>query len=186
MKIDLGPPRRSVSISLASTFPFHHSSLLFYRRLSNIANFSNSNSWKKQLAEEERTIAGYIDVLYPDRPDEPVPSTHELAAIAGKYYHPGYGAVHFEIQTNPRNVSENVLIADRSELAFPAQWQLEHVSGDDWLIWRLIYNGTRSTGAYAARIETSVSGNVESINLKTEEAGGKPPTWIVFSRQGYQ
>ncbi|KAK8145949.1 hypothetical protein G3M48_003772 [Beauveria asiatica] len=148
--------------------------------------FNVSEFWKEKLAAAEKAIDDAIDTLFPDRPSPPLPSTHTLNALVGEYHHAGYGTLNLRLEANPRNAAERILVADRKNLAFPVQWRFEHVSGDYWAVWRYSYVDTaRPSAVYAASVETAVNGAVKSINMKlAEEAAGREPDEIIFSRQG--
>lgn len=102
----------------------------------------------------------------------------------GSYHHQGYGTLHLRLDTDPKNASKQILVADREKLAFPVQWRFEHVSGDYWVVWRYSYVDTaRPSAVYAAHVDTTVSGDVQSISLQVSEGGaGKGPLEIVFAR----
>ncbi|OAR02021.1 hypothetical protein LLEC1_01619 [Akanthomyces lecanii] len=148
--------------------------------------FDVSGYWKEMLAAAEKAVDNAIDALFPERPTPALPSTHSHGGLVGEYHHPGYGTFQIRLETNPKNQSEDGLVAERDNLAFPTQWRFEHVSGDYWVIWRYSYTDTaKPNAAYAVRIDTAVSGAVESISLQLPETvDGKGPLEIVFVRHG--
>ncbi|OAA70555.1 Beta-lactamase/transpeptidase-like protein [Cordyceps fumosorosea ARSEF 2679] len=151
--------------------------------------FDVSEYWRKLLAAGEEAVDNAVDALFPERPTPALPSTHAPAALVGSYHHPGYGTL--DLCLDSASGSEDasrgrpVLVADRKNLAFPVQWRFEHVSGDYWVVWRYgLVDTARPNAAYAARVETAVSGAVASIVVQLSEQGlGEGPLEIIFSRQ---
>lgn len=87
---------------------------------------------KSEKAEKEK-IANATNLLYPDRPSEPLPPSVKLEDHAGTYYDAGYGSVTFSVGTHPSRPNETTLVAERMDRAWNETVRMEHVSANFWV-----------------------------------------------------
>lgn len=99
------------------------------------------------------------NVLYPNRPESPLPSALNNSQIVGKYFDPGYGSL---------DIIEREL---DGELVLVANWvdtlevRFRHVTGNYWLaqIFRL---KTIFALAWAAEFKVGVDGEAAGLELR--------------------
>lgn len=96
-----------------------------------------TDSNRERNAEEaERILRSNItNVLYPNRPKNPLLPTLSLQEHTGTYEDVGYGRITFTTGTHPASPDETTLVAERMDRAWNETVRLEHISGDYW-IWR--------------------------------------------------
>ncbi|MCJ1438910.1 hypothetical protein MMC27_008300 [Xylographa pallens] len=74
--------------------------------------------------------------LYPNAPDPGKPHVLSVEQYAGKYYHPGYRSITFEVQERTRKETtetSHVLFADLQDRTWPFTLTMEHVTGEYWI-----------------------------------------------------
>ncbi|KAJ6441533.1 penicillin-binding protein [Purpureocillium lavendulum] len=91
--------------------------------------------WDDVLEDKNKNITEVLDEVFPDRPKEPLPSTVDIDALEGTYHNAGYGNITLRVKTTSNGAEkQKVLRASRLEYTFPMKLDLEHVSGDWWLM----------------------------------------------------
>ncbi|PCD33746.1 hypothetical protein BFJ63_vAg7029 [Fusarium oxysporum f. sp. narcissi] len=76
-----------------------------------------------------------VDILYPERPQPPLPPTLNITELEGISYDPGYGRITLREDPHPGGSGEKVFVADRHDMTWKHQMRLHHVSGDYWTIY---------------------------------------------------
>lgn len=90
------------------------------------------------MEQEKEKAASPRDNLYPSAPSPGVPLSLPLDAYAGKYFHPGYRYLTFEVRKHTDKAtkeSSKVLFADATDRCWPTTLRLEHVSSDYYIAW---------------------------------------------------
>lgn len=76
-----------------------------------------------------------VDIIYPNRPDPPLPPTIKAEDLAGDYFDPGYKNITLEAKPHPDRPNQVVLVADRSNSTWKASAEMHHVTGDWWVMY---------------------------------------------------
>jgi len=95
------------------------------------------------MEQRQEKPASPRDDLYPSAPSPGVPMSLTMEAYAGKYYHPGYRYLIFNIQDHVNKAtkeSSKVLFADDSGRCWPTTFRMEHVSSDYFILWIEFYH----------------------------------------------
>ncbi|KAM5529942.1 penicillin-binding protein [Fusarium oxysporum f. sp. phaseoli] len=125
------------------------------------------------------TVDEAVDILYPERPNPPLPATVNTTKLQGIYYDPGYGRIALREQPHPNRSDEKILVADRQEMTWKYQMNLHHVSGDYWVVYLpLLENPGYFTEFVAAEFKIGNDGKpvglqVDWVDRVTDEVEGK-------------
>ncbi|KAH7247534.1 beta-lactamase/transpeptidase-like protein [Fusarium redolens] len=125
------------------------------------------------------TVDETVDILYPERPNPPLPATVNTTKLQGIYYDPGYGRIALREKPHPNRSDEKILVADRQEMTWKYQMNLHHVSGDYWVVYLpLLENPGYFTEFVAAEFKIGNDGKpvglqVDWVNRVTDEVEGK-------------
>lgn len=76
-----------------------------------------------------------VNILYPKRPNPPLPASMNTTELQGIYYDPGYGRITLREVPHPSKPGEKILVADRPEMTWKYQMKLHHVSSDYWIVY---------------------------------------------------
>lgn len=98
--------------------------------LSNHLCGSRSIRSKNQLPTKQAAI----EMLFPDRPQTPQPSTFIISQLVGNYKHAGWGEVTFTAAQDPEDISKTILVGPRPNASYRHTFILEHITGDYWLL----------------------------------------------------
>ncbi|KAF5268800.1 hypothetical protein FOXYS1_294, partial [Fusarium oxysporum] len=90
---------------------------------------------KKMMKELDPPADEAVDILYPERPQPPLPPTLNITELEGISYDPGYGRITLREDPHPGGSGEKVFVADRHDMTWKHQMRLHHVSGDYWTIY---------------------------------------------------
>ncbi|KAH7237881.1 beta-lactamase/transpeptidase-like protein [Fusarium solani] len=130
-------------------------------------------NWLSSAADEA------VDILYPERPNPPLPATVNTTKLQGIYYDPGYGRITLHEASHPDRSDEKILVADRQEMTWKYQMNLHHVSGDYWIIYLpFLENPGYFTEFVAGEFKIGNDGKpvglqVDWVNRVTDEVEGK-------------
>ncbi|KAK2666513.1 Beta-lactamase/transpeptidase-like [Fusarium oxysporum f. sp. vasinfectum] len=97
--------------------------------------FDVKSKYQKILKELNPTADESVDILYPERPNPPLPPTVNITELEGTYDGPGYGQITLREEPHPDRSDEKILVADRQDMTWKYQMRLHHVSGDFWIIY---------------------------------------------------
>ncbi|KAL5592489.1 hypothetical protein FOBRF1_013515 [Fusarium oxysporum] len=97
--------------------------------------FDVKSKYQKIVKELNPTADESVDILYPERPNPPLPPTVNTTELQGIYYGPGYGQITLREEPHPDRSDEKILVADRQDMTWKYQMRLHHVSGDFWIIY---------------------------------------------------
>lgn len=86
-------------------------------------------SLEKSAKESAKNLKNATNILYPDRPNPPLPSSVDTKTLAGKYHDAAYGTLDFKEQKGKNGTD---LAAEMREATFPYRVRLEHVTGNHW------------------------------------------------------
>ncbi len=77
-----------------------------------------------------------MEDLFPNRAIPPIPSPVNISELEGSYYDPGYGKMNFKVASHPdsNKEGEQVLQAERRDTFVACLVQLQHASGNFWLV----------------------------------------------------
>ncbi|RGP78637.1 penicillin-binding [Fusarium longipes] len=93
------------------------------------------SQYQKMEKELSPTPDESVNILYPERPDPPLPPTVNITELEGTYDGPGYGKITLRKEPHPDRPDERILVADRPDMTWKYQMRLHHVSGDFWIIY---------------------------------------------------
>lgn len=108
------------------------------------------------------------EILYPTRPDKPLPPTLPIKQLAGKYHHVAYGTHNLVETQNTEKDGGIVLVSERPNVVFASKMRLEHVSGDYWtarLSW--LSTGT-AVSFFAAEFKFEIDGKPSALEMNIE------------------
>lgn len=138
------------------------------------------SSFKKAEAQAEHDLEHAVDILYPHRPENPIPSTLNTSALAGTYHDDGYGTVQLHEKNHPSNNGETILSAERPEMTFPYIVTFHHVTGNFWVAYYTSTDGQTSPyGFTAAEFVIGSNGKPTGFYMIGEDGKSK----IFFTRQ---
>jgi hypothetical protein len=123
--------------------------------------------WKTLFGHARERRANAVDLLYPDRPAEPRPSTVDISNLTGTYYDRGYGAITFRVEEDAEDESKLVLVADRPEMTWRYRYLLRHVTSDYWVMWTWNLANPKSFMSDFAKAEFvfGVDGSVSALKV---------------------
>ena len=120
-------------------------------------------SWKKRIDESQKELKDPVKTLYPDVPEERIPSPFKTSELAGSYTDAGYGT--FTFREESRN-DKTVLYAHRKDLELGPSATLEHVSGNYWIMKVLTYlNPTLMPAHFAVEFTRGPDGKVAALEV---------------------
>ena len=101
------------------------------------------------------------NILYPDRPDPPLPSSVDTQTLAGKYHDAAYGTLDFKEQKFKNGTD---LVAEMREATFPYRVRLEHVTGNHWTAYMYSIGTVPEPAEYGrANFEIGPDGNPTTL-----------------------
>lgn len=113
--------------------------------------------------KEARDIDNAVDILYPAKPDPPLPSPLDASQLVGTYFNEGYGVLHID-KAEPG--SRAPLVARRDDMLFMYALRFKHVSGAFWVI-EVWYDDTNSMADFwGGEFVAGVDGGVEGLTVK--------------------
>ncbi|KAF4468929.1 penicillin-binding [Fusarium albosuccineum] len=142
--------------------------------------------WRETM---EKFIGEYnkaIDIVYPDRPDTPVPSPASIKDLAGTYYDPGYKTIELRVEPHPDKQGEPILAADRMDSTWQIQMRLQHVSSTWWIL-RAWQPGSPQLFREFAQVEFKLGVDGKPTALVVDfyaRLGGQHEGKVVFNRVG--
>ncbi|EMT73939.1 hypothetical protein FOC4_g10002981 [Fusarium odoratissimum] len=96
---------------------------------------SDVKSKCKKMKELDPPADEAVGILYPERPQPPLPPTLNITELEGISYDPGYGRITLREEPHPGGSGEKAFVADRHDVTWKHQMRLHHVSGDYWIIY---------------------------------------------------
>lgn len=119
-----------------------------------------------------------MQIHYPNIPSPPLPHRLPLKSYTGVYTHPAYNSI--TLTLDPKS---GRLHADRSNVTWQTEIDLEHVSGEYFLAWIDSKTAPRSVfkGAQPAEFVVRKDGVVGTLGIALEPAM-KDPGRIWFER----
>jgi hypothetical protein len=121
-------------------------------------------------------------VLYPNKPKDPVPPTLGPGHLVGKYFHKGYGTVTLFEEPLSACSNKTILVANRTELTWKQQWRLHYVFGDYWTLYCKMLFGVDEIIAYgAAHFKFGVDGKASGLEITLID-GNLPGGVILFDK----
>lgn len=126
-------------------------------------------------AEEawESALSNATNILFPNRPDPPLPPSLKLSEFVGTYHHQGYGSFELREEPHPSILGQTILVGDREGFLWNRQLRLHHASGDFWTVYR-IFSGslegkTFSEGQFVVGANDKATGLAITIFDQAEE-----------------
>lgn len=106
------------------------------------------------------------DVLFPQRPNPPLPSRVELSELIGTYYDAGYGDFTLRVEPHPSKSNEKILVADRYDMSWQYSLKMHHVSGEYWVV----FVDARETSGYgelfvAGEFKLGADGKIRGLEI---------------------
>lgn len=121
---------------------------------------------RKQWHEQEENNKNAKNILYPNVPETPLPSSVKPSQIAGIYHDAGYGEFIFEERTHPDDITKSILVATREEFLATLRYELHHVSGDYWIMWEM-HPPTESISDWQpVTVKVGPDGKVSELEVK--------------------
>ncbi|PHH74848.1 hypothetical protein CDD80_2785 [Ophiocordyceps camponoti-rufipedis] len=128
--------------------------------------FDIGQKMRQDDEKDRRSIANATNILFPDRPRPPLPSSLKPSQLAGRYRHPGYGTFDLRPERKASGEAETILVADRDDFEVRYQLRLHHVSGEYWAVF--IESPDREPGPsafYRAQFNLGSHGRVTSLAI---------------------
>jgi hypothetical protein len=127
----------------------------------------------RDAAEKEaREMSNAIDILYPERPDPPLPPPLPAAELVGFYIDEGYGVLRIEEAGGRTRKDKTELMARRDDMLFMYTLRFKHVSGGFWVL-EVWYDDTDSMADFwAGEFVAGVDGSVSGLRVQLGTGGG--------------
>ncbi|PHH89700.1 hypothetical protein CDD83_5481 [Cordyceps sp. RAO-2017] len=120
--------------------------------------------WRKNIGEYLRVPDNVDQVLFPDRPSPPLPSTFKVEDLVGRYSGPGYGEFTLRQEPHPDKSGEKILVADRDDMTWRYRISMHHASGNYWGVYLTVpSNPTFFLEYLPAEFTTGVDGRVSTL-----------------------
>lgn len=87
------------------------------------------------LTMMSRGIVGAVEALYPNIPEQPLPSPCKTGNLVGTYTDLGYGSFTLRQELHPDKHNGTLLVAGRSEMTWKYKLEMHHVLGDHWVVY---------------------------------------------------
>ena len=141
---------------------------------------------KDIFAQQRRNLENADEILYPERPKQPQPSSLRVSELAGTYHDAGYGTVTLFEEPHPDKPDESLLAANRTELLWAQKWQMHHVSGNFWTSINklLISNINIDLEIHAAEFKIGVDGKVHGFEVAVSDRNGPHEERVLFEKIG--
>ncbi|OAA53170.1 Beta-lactamase-type transpeptidase fold domain containing protein [Cordyceps fumosorosea ARSEF 2679] len=112
-----------------------------------------------------------VEILFPNRPEPPLPSSFGMHQLVGTYTNAGWGEVAFTEAQHGSGTGGSVLVGPRPHASFRHTFVLEHMTGNYWLLTAVTDGGSPFTKRFfAARFVAGV--DREPIRLELDTAQG--------------
>ena len=123
------------------------------------------------------------EILYPNRPKEPLPPSTDISQLAGKYYADGFGTFDFEEETNDAAPGGGYLVAERLDWMWQMRWRLRHVSRDFWTLLLELVDGPQGTQDFrAAQFKIGVDNRPLGLEITLSSLGSRNGEKIFLKR----
>ena len=127
---------------------------------------------KRDIRNGQRDIQRAEQILFPNLPSTPHPSSLPPTKLAGEYFNKGYGSVILTEERHPTKPQEPILAAYRPEIRWGERWEMVHASGDFWTLYiKFPAHSDITTQFYSAKFEMGVDGNVTSLEVDFYDQG---------------
>ncbi|KAL9019974.1 MAG: hypothetical protein Q9185_002764 [Variospora sp. 1 TL-2023] len=134
--------------------------------------FDISGHMKAAADRQAERIRSAADILYPIRPDRPLPSPLNNSQLVGTYIDEGYGVLRID-EEGSTDAGQATLIARRSDMVFNYQLRFRHVSGSFWVV-EIWYDDTRSQeGFWGGEFRVGVDGNASGLMVHLSPEGAE-------------
>lgn len=138
---------------------------------------------RKQWREQQENNKNAKNILYPNLPETPLPSSVKASQIAGTYQDAGYGEFIFEERPHPDDASKSILVATREEFLIAPRCELHHVSGDYWIMW-VMHPPTKSIMDWQpVTVKVGPDGEVSELEVKYQLFYEKTDQGSVFLKK---
>ncbi|EFY86410.1 penicillin-binding protein, putative [Metarhizium acridum CQMa 102] len=181
--------------SVAALDSIFSTTLFNYFEVASSNRYDIKQGWYDLLRDLDYGLRNCSARLYPGTGAEALPSGIVLDDLVGSYYNDGYGYANVTLRCDdwkPANGSPSVLsltsdgcrvVIPRSELfGKNVSFQLQYVSGDQWLAWFFVDDYktvTRPTGCYRVQIVLGPDGKPDMLGLDIRMEGDDLPlTWF--------
>jgi CubicO group peptidase (beta-lactamase class C family) len=146
-----------------------------------------SDLYKLQLLQREIILQNAVHILYPDVPKRRLPPTVSLESHAGTYYDEGYGTLELKLVNvssiyNPHGFikSDQVLHVEVRNKSWKHDLEIEHVTGEQFVIWIHSPNKGQDLFSDATLGEFIVgsNGEVSTLGIRYDSLMGKNRIWF--------
>ncbi|ODA81273.1 hypothetical protein RJ55_04237 [Drechmeria coniospora] len=143
--------------------------------------------WRDIMAGAQHMLDNALDDIYPDRPETPAPATVAMEALAGTYHDPGYGNMTLQVDVDPDDAAEKILVGSRPDDTWPMEMKMHHISADYWILFMVMpQNPTVFFKAFAAaQFKFDVAGRAKTLEVQfrlTRSQGVGTEAPVVFRR----
>ncbi|KAL8978063.1 MAG: hypothetical protein Q9177_006502, partial [Variospora cf. flavescens] len=134
--------------------------------------FDISGHMKAAADRQAERIGSAADILYPIRPDRPLPSPLNNSQLVGTYIDEGYRVLRID-EEGSTDAGQATLIARRSDMVFNYQLRFRHVSGSFWVV-EIWYDDTHSqVGFWGGEFRVGVDGNASGLMVHLSSEGAE-------------
>ncbi|KAM4057408.1 beta-lactamase [Hirsutella rhossiliensis] len=150
-------------------------------RVSKEARFNISEHMRAAAEKEARDMSNAVDMMYPTRPDPPLPPPVHATQLVGSYFDEGYGVLDIE-EAKGRGKGKGALVARRDDMLFMYTLRFKHVSGGFWLL-EVWYDDTDSMAAFwGGEFVVGVDGSVAGLMVQLGAVRGGGRVWFERNR----
>jgi hypothetical protein len=76
-----------------------------------------------------------VEILFPDRPEKPLPSPVPIKDLEGTYYDEGYKSLTLRVEPNPNKEDEEILVSETFNSTWQFRLEFHHVTGNWWIVY---------------------------------------------------
>jgi hypothetical protein len=126
------------------------------------------------IEKKIRDLKNAVDILYPNRPEEPSdPSRVHFSKYAGTYHDAGYGTIVLDVQSDSETQQEVGLVALQEESISPIRLEMRHVYDDKWIVYAsAVLAASYSRSFHAAEFQLGNDGKVSGLRITWSKADG--------------
>lgn len=140
------------------------------------------DSLREAEREADRQLEHIDDLLFPNRPKEPMPPALDLSEYVGDYYSEGYGWFQFREQDDDCAPYGIVLVARPAKQFWHPEIKLRFVSGEFWVALVTIIGASHPIPV-ATEFRLGIDGKIEGMWMDYREVNSQETSRVFFERK---